>query len=411
MYSIALEGGGAKGAFHMGAIKALMENGYEFNAVTGTSIGALNGAIIAQGDTEKGYEMWESLSTSDLFDVNDEYLNKFSIKELDKDTIRYFASKAKTIIENKGIDTTKMRNVIENVVDEDKLRNSPIDFGLVTVSITDLKPIELFKDEIPKGQMVDYLMASANFPGFISKSIDGKHFADGGLYDNLPVNLLASRGYKNIIAIRTHGVGVSKKIKYRNIKLMSILPSEDLGATLEFDHDMIVRNLQMGYYDTLKVIKGLKGNHYYIEPLGDDYYFELISSIPDDLIKAIGKTLGISNMNTKRMLFERIVPSIARALGLKSDASYETIFLSLLEVYAEELSVEKYTIYSLNEFLNVIREKTNMTQIEGDSSIIPAKLLHVINRLDKKEQLLRISKDIFEMADMGIIESTSASIS
>lgn len=410
MYSIALEGGGAKGAFHMGAIKALMENGYEFNAIAGTSIGALNGAIIAQGDAEMGYEMWESLTTSDLFDVNDEYLNKFSIKELDKDTLRYFASKARTIIENKGIDTTKMRNVIESMVDEDKLRNSPIDFGLVTVSITDLKPVELFKDEIPKGQMVDYLMASANFPGFISKSIDGKHFADGGLYDNLPVNLLASRGYKNIIAIRTHGVGVSKKIKYRNIKLMSILPSEDLGATLEFDHDMIVRNLQMGYYDTLKVLRGLKGNHYYIEPLGEDHYFELISSIPDDLIKAIGKTLGISNMNTKRMLFERIVPSIARALGLKSDASYETIFLSLLEVYAEELSVEKYTIYSLTEFLNVIREKTSDNEIEGDSSILPTKLLHAINRLDKKEQLLRISKDIFEMADMDMIESASASL-
>ena len=46
-YALALEGGGAKGAYHVGAVKALKENGYEFSVITGTSIGALNAIMIA----------------------------------------------------------------------------------------------------------------------------------------------------------------------------------------------------------------------------------------------------------------------------------------------------------------------------------------------------------------------------
>ena len=45
-YSLVLEGGGAKGAYQIGAWKALKEAGVKINAVAGTSVGALNGALI-----------------------------------------------------------------------------------------------------------------------------------------------------------------------------------------------------------------------------------------------------------------------------------------------------------------------------------------------------------------------------
>ncbi len=53
MYGLVLEGGGAKGAYHIGAYRALMEEGIEIQGIAGTSVGALNGAILAQGDYEK----------------------------------------------------------------------------------------------------------------------------------------------------------------------------------------------------------------------------------------------------------------------------------------------------------------------------------------------------------------------
>ncbi|MGN1096989.1 MAG: patatin-like phospholipase family protein [Christensenellales bacterium] len=49
---LALEGGGAKGAYHVGVVTALYESGYSFDAVVGTSIGALNAAILAQDGLE-----------------------------------------------------------------------------------------------------------------------------------------------------------------------------------------------------------------------------------------------------------------------------------------------------------------------------------------------------------------------
>ena len=52
MYGVALEGGGMKGAYHIGAVKAILECGYEIGAYVGTSIGSFNAAVLAQGDFE-----------------------------------------------------------------------------------------------------------------------------------------------------------------------------------------------------------------------------------------------------------------------------------------------------------------------------------------------------------------------
>ena len=56
MYGLALEGGGAKGAYQAGALKAIEECGFEIGAIVGTSIGSFNGAMFAQGDFEKLYD-------------------------------------------------------------------------------------------------------------------------------------------------------------------------------------------------------------------------------------------------------------------------------------------------------------------------------------------------------------------
>lgn len=62
MYGLVLEGGGAKGSYHIGAYKAIKEMGIEIKGIAGTSVGALNGALITQGDFERAYDLWESIS-------------------------------------------------------------------------------------------------------------------------------------------------------------------------------------------------------------------------------------------------------------------------------------------------------------------------------------------------------------
>ena len=121
MFGLALEGGGVKGAFHMGAVKALLEEGYEFGGVTGTSIGALNGAIIAQGDFEAGYRLWESVDAPLLFDIEEEQYRKLIDRRIDRELLKKLAARMGEIIENKGIDTSKMRQIVESIVDENKM--------------------------------------------------------------------------------------------------------------------------------------------------------------------------------------------------------------------------------------------------------------------------------------------------
>lgn len=358
MLGLALEGGGAKGAFHIGAVKALLENGYEFDGVVGTSIGAFNGALISQGDFEKAYDLWINMEPSMLFDIEDECMRNIVHNGLTKETIKYISSRTINLIENRGIDTSKIRRVLYENVDEYKLRTSNIDFGMVTVSIPDFNPVEVYKEDIPAGKIRDYIMASANFPGFKLYPIDGKYYIDGGIYDNCPVNLLIRKGYKDIIAVRTSKNDKFSNIINKDVRIRSIIASEDLGNALIFDNDLIRRNITLGYFDAIRMIKNLKGRKYYIEPFEEVFFFDILNNIPQNVILQIGETLKVPQMDSKRMLFEKIIPTIADLLKLPNTATYEEIFIGLLEVIAEKKSVEKFNIYSINEFIDAI-EKTS----------------------------------------------------
>ena len=69
MYGVVLEGGGLKGAYHLGAVKAILECGYEIGAYVGTSIGSFNAAVLAQGDFELLYKEWWSASSMLALDL------------------------------------------------------------------------------------------------------------------------------------------------------------------------------------------------------------------------------------------------------------------------------------------------------------------------------------------------------
>lgn len=194
MLGIVLEGGGARGAYQAGVIKCFISNGYIFDGITGTSIGALNGVMLAQGRFDESYELWEEMEFSRLFDFEEKYAEKIGSMNLDKDTVKYFLSKLREAISNKGLDTSKIRALLQEYIDEDKLRNSGKDFGLTTFSFKEMKPYQLFIEDMPEGTVADYVMASANFPGFAKMKIDDKVFIDGGIYDNLPINMLVDKG-------------------------------------------------------------------------------------------------------------------------------------------------------------------------------------------------------------------------
>ncbi len=370
MYGLVLEGGGAKGAYHIGVYKALIDEGIEIKGVAGTSVGALNGAMIVQGDYEKAYEMWYDMSYSKVIDANDEEIEKLKQRKLGREDIYLLAEKIKGVFSEKGLDVTPLKNLLTELIDEEKIRNSGKDFGIVTVSLTDLRPVELYIEDIATGKLVEYLMASAYFPIFKREKIDGKRYIDGGIYNNLPVNLLKDKGYKNLILVRTHGVGHVKKVDLKGLNTIMISPNEDLGKTLDFDGDTARYNLKLGYYDGIKALRGLKGYSYYIEPTKDeDYFVDYLLNLEEDDILRLEKTFRLDSSTSKRALFEFIMPKLSSVLGVKREADYEDVFFTLLEKLAELYGIERFYIYNYDELLDLVKDKLK-NEIDKETGMI-----------------------------------------
>ena len=70
------------------------------------------------------------------------------------------------VIKNRDFDAEPLRNLLEEVVDEEKIRQSDVKFYLVTYSLTDKKELVLEAAMLPKGTLHDMLLASAYFPAF-----------------------------------------------------------------------------------------------------------------------------------------------------------------------------------------------------------------------------------------------------
>lgn len=354
MRGIALEGGGAKGAFHVGAIKALNDLGITIHAVAGSSIGAINGAFIAAGKIEDLEEIWLSTEMKDMINGDSEL-----IKEILKLDFKNDADKKKDFIietiKNGGLDVSPFKKRLKELIDEELIRNSKIDYGLVTVSLTDLKPIECFVKEIPRGELANYIMASANFPAFKDEKFDNKRMLDGGFFDNLPINLLLERGCDEVIAIRVMSIGRIRKIKAADRKkVIMIEPSEDLGKILEIDPERAKRNIQMGYFDTLRIFRNLKGVRYYLtESIHESEILKRILELPSETFDALAALIN-SDKKGLRVLFEEIIPMLIEMLKIEKNLSYEQILIAFYEFLADEAGVNRFELMTLHQLIEKV---------------------------------------------------------
>ncbi len=371
MYGLVLEGGGARGAYQIGAWKALRELGIEINGVSGTSVGALNGAMIIQNKFDEAYELWNNISPSTIMNIDDALLERIIKKDVTEKDIRLLVDQFKVFVGNKGIDITPLKQLIDEKLDEDIIRKSNKDFGIVTISLTDMKPIELFIEDIPQGQLIKYLIASASLPVFKQEKLAGKLYLDGGFYNNLPINLLVSKGYKDIIAIRLKSIGITQRVKDDGLNITYIEPSEDLGRILDFSPTKARKNIKLGYFDTLKVFYKLKGMKYYVESKKDEEYFiDYFMNLDKNTVKRIGKILGIEDMPYRRMLFEFIIPKIAELLDVDKDGSYEDILIAFYEEAAQRYDIDRFKIYKFDDFKDNIFNQYSPSK-ENLSTMIP----------------------------------------
>lgn len=328
MKGLALEGGGAKGSYEIGAYIALKKLGYKFDMVVGTSIGALNAAIIAQGDIKLGKKLWLNMD-SEIVGISNNFVETFKNFKLDKKSINESINEIKSIIKNKGLDVSKYKELIETYIDEEKVRKSKMNYGLVTVRLKDFRPLELTIKDIKPGKLTEYILASSYLPGFkFDKIIDDSFYIDGGFFNNLPITLLENNGCTDIIAIRINGIGRENKKINSNTKVLELSPTKNTGPILLFDNNDVKNNFYMGYYDTLLYFNKLDGYKYYFKKF--NFY------------KFLTRKVNIKLLNLIKLKY-------------KTPALKETVLKSLEEIL-EENKIEYYKIYSIPKILRYIKK-------------------------------------------------------
>ena len=363
-YGIVLEGGGARGSYQIGAWKALREAGIKIRGIAGASVGALNGALICMDDLEKAEEIWENIRYSQVIDVDDdviETVKKLDLKSLDLVKV---AEDTKKILKDKGLDITPLKNLIESVVNEDKIRSSDRELYLTTYSVTDRELLVLNAKDIPDGEIGDMLLASAYFPAFRNDKLGGKRYLDGGGWNNVPINILLEHDYKDILVIRIYGLGYDSERTTEipeDVHVTHIAPRQDLGGILEFDRTRARKNMTLGYYDAKRVLYGLEGRWYYLyAPESDVYYFERFLTEIEEFTRC-----GLLPMPEQipeelsgyRIYTEQVFPFLAQRMKLKKNWTYKELYLSFLEDTARSFRISRFHIYTPAELKQKINEK------------------------------------------------------
>lgn len=322
--ALVLAGGGSKGAYEVGCIRALQALGYQFDVVCGTSIGALNGLLVAQNDYELLYDLWENMNVSTIMKEPINFELSLDSLMSQKNMIKPFF---KSYINEKGADITPLLEKIHSLYNPEHLKASDITYGLVTVAFPALKPLEITNHEMKDEEVVEYAIASAScFPAFPVHKIHDNGYIDGGYYDNLPISMALKLGADQVIAIELNREVTHPQFLNRpNITL--IRPSWHLGGFLDFDREALDARMQLGYLDTMKLHKKYKGYRYAFHLFDED------KSKSEQFYKQV---LNYENMINRPIRSKVISTSMTPITDLFYEMSYQT-----------QLTMEDYLILAL----------------------------------------------------------------
>ncbi len=283
-YGIVFAGGGAKGAYQAGAIRALTECGLTecIKFASGSSIGAINMCLLSQKKANLGWDLWKKIKPLDVIDIEEELI----------DGKEGFSSR-KGLIEllNKSIDFSKIQ--FGDIVYYASLSE-------ITGNGSEYLSTYMEINNLSKEDILNVILASSALPIIYEPvRIGNKLYKDGGLTDNLPVEPLYNRGVRDFIVVYLSDKKKINYSKYPNANFIEIRPSMDLGnlldGTLNFNKNDINFRLNLGYFDTMRCLK------YYDTDISRAKGFEdFISALESDDHKIIETNLMIED-NERRI--------------------------------------------------------------------------------------------------------------
>ncbi|RAM58293.1 alpha/beta hydrolase, partial [Mesotoga sp. SC_4PWL113PWK15] len=323
-----------------GVWKALKDCGIEIGGVYGTSVGALNSMAVAMDKFEDARELWLKID-----------FDKVVVDGTDGNLIE----KAIGALKTGGFDPAPLRKNFGRLLKEEEVRKAPIDVGIVTYSLSNMEPRELFIEDIPEGELRDYILASANHPVFRREQIGLEKFIDGGIYRNIPVNMALSRGFKEIIIvdlgpkrIRDLLTLVSLK-RLDEVKHLVIKPREFYGDVLDFDPEVSRNFMKEGYLDCLSELGYLAGEEYYVFAK-QDTIAKALFSMPEKKKKEAKAIFGIEpwqSESTHHFYYGQLMPVLQDHFGTSGPLETWVVLLEKLAGHLEFGKLELFTLQTL----------------------------------------------------------------
>ncbi|MEZ8099738.1 patatin-like phospholipase family protein [Vibrio bivalvicida] len=342
--ALVLAGGGAKGAAHIGVLKALEELRVPVDIITGTSMGSYVGGLYATGmsadeiesfihtvDWNSGYR--DRVDRSQRKVQDKEYEDRY---QLTTDLgLRWGEVRGKRgIVQGQGM-LKLLRETAGNLPPFESFDELAIPYRSVATDIIDLEPVV-----IDRGYLVDAMMASMSVPGALPPyNLDGRLLVDGGVTNNMPVDVARDLGADVVIA-----VDISTEYKNEEDFTTLFTVADQLS-------NYLVRNT------TNQQAELLTEKDLYLRPEVGDMETTEFAKMPDAFEKGYQVTMENKELFKKLSLssgqYQKYVDhkeDVRRELRYGDEITVQNVVINNKTHYADELLEQRLSLEPGNEY-------------------------------------------------------------
>jgi NTE family protein len=264
MKALVLGGGSLKGAFQVGVVQAILEEGFEPDMIYGISVGSLNASFLVNEAGKHFIEHqkidWPKISRQ---------LIEFWVKKITKpEDIAVMRSRLSLGIDTLMsrfdglLDTTPLHTLIRNNVDDFILKNSPVKLKVGAVDVVSGKMVYATpQDE----NFIEYVLASSSLPTLMpAVHIKGHRkaaFLDGGLRVVAPLKAALEDGATEVVCVACHAQHIyNEPVNYRNLfklldRVKDINVNQIVNSDIAWAESYVEKENLKGRSLSLKVIR------------------------------------------------------------------------------------------------------------------------------------------------------------